>query len=350
MKQLKNLLLGKRRKALYLLNLVSLLLVCILCSNIKANAEELDIVVANEEEFLIFNSPHTRTIDYRIEKDSEGWFNVTLDLNYYITVNFLSYIIDIPQEFRTEKDGVISYNDPEILNYFSQYIESMKSSDENIFKIKSNNKFKVSDSGACYIDVKVKESQNTKAFILRVPVIVKLPCVGGGYTPQNNINKAHTKRLKNTLLFGYLVGPAPSSCVGEKSKCRVEIAKDKKFEKIVKSYTLKPKYFNNQKKKTISNIKRIGLKKNRTYYVRAYVYKKKNGVTFKSDEYYCDKIKVTKDYKIKNSFSGKKYKKWSYTETVKNNPSFVTVAKSYGIDYDNYTKFNSEQFYNLYTK
>lgn len=238
--------------------------------------------------------------------------------------NFVNYIIN---DLNMKQDD---------LNINRSHIISIKSSDSSVAKVKSNFQVEWVDAGAGYLDITIKESENYKQFVARYFYVVRPPFIGG-YTSPRNIEGDKGKKIKNTLYFCFLAtGHDMSEYVGRKSKCRVEIATDKNFKKIVKRYTYSPKQFNKGKSKSIKNIKKLGLKKNKTYYLRAYSYRdyKFNGYKFRfisRDGAITFKFKVNKKYYIKNN---KRIKNTLTTDTNDDIYTSKKILDLYGIEYE----------------
>ncbi len=154
---------------------------------------------------------------------------------------------------------------------------------------------------------------------------------------------------KYFIQFGPNCSRNTHGIIGKNSKSKVEIATDKNFKNIIKKYTLKPKYFNNQKVKIVNNIKDIGLKKNKTYYLRAYSYRKFNNLTIYSEEYYFWKFKIKKNGIVENDIHTKAKDKenWSGSVELNKNPDEKEILKAYGV---NYVDFDWLKFCELYQK
>ncbi len=227
-------------------------------------------------------------------------------------------------------------------------ILSVKSSNPDILNLNSKAIGETKDAGAGYIEIKVKETDKYKAFTIRMPFISYPASTLAGISPTNKYTKKG-KKVKNTLAFGPNCSRKMSGIIGKNSKSIVEISSDKKFNNIIKKYTLKPKYFNNQKVKIVNNIKDIGLKKNKTYYLRAYSYRKFNNLTIYSEEYYFWKFKIKKNGIVENDIHTKAKDKenWSGSVELNKNPDEKEILKAYGV---NYVDFDWLKFCELYQK
>ena len=221
-------------------------------------------------------------------------------------------------------------------------IQSVTSNNPNILKVVSSKKLVAKDAGATYLEVKMKETNEYKPFTIRIPVVV-YPSIQTGpiICSKEILKKGKYKYVPNTLAFSF-TSSAMGATISKNCKLRVDIAKDKNFKEIIKSYNLNYKYSNKSKVKEINNIKKIGLKKNKTYYIRGYAYKNYKDQKINSTEYYYGKFKVNKKGFIKrylsNSSSG-----WKDM----NNLESEEIIKLYDI---NHIDFEPDYFDEIYKK
>ena len=225
-----------------------------------------------------------------------------------------------------------------------QDIIDVKSSDSGVIYIDSNYKTTLKDAGVCYLEVTVGETTYYKSCVMRLPCIV-YPAGMGGMTssPQNICNKKG-KLKKNTMTFGFSCNENMSGKLGKTSKCKIEIATDRQFKNIIKSYDLPSKYFNNCKEVKINNLKKAKFKKNKYYYIRGYTYKNINNAVITSWNYQWSKFKINSKWKVISSW---KNKDWGFendfVDNVEDENALLQVISDY-------KKFDYIEFDNLYKK
>ncbi len=257
-------------------------------------------------------------------KNSYAAGEISPDNIYKNDIPWIAYILEIDNikeiyyyDYAGDRHAVEGYeyiaeiinnsNDGEF-SFTKNDIQSVTSNNPNILKVVSSKKLVAKDAGATYLEVKMKETNEYKPFTIRIPVVI-YPTTQAQDVLSNKVKliKGKYKYIPNTLAFS-AASAVMGATISKNCKLRIDIAKDKKFKKIVKSYNLNYKYSNKSKVKEINNIKKIGLKKNKIYYIRAYAYKKYKGQKINSTEYFYRKFKfnkkgIIKIYKISRSYN-----------------------------------------------
>lgn len=227
-------------------------------------------------------------------------------------------------------------------------IISITSSDESVIKVNSDGKVISGDCGFAFINISIRETEKYKAFNYKIYVLVYPPAIGGVGTGQlankkTKIQKGSIEKInqKNSLFFCQTFVGENSSfekvSIGKNSKCVFQIASDKNFKHIIKEYDLSPKYYNKAKEIKIKNIKKLKLKKNKTYYARAYAFHKYNDdLTLYCKEYGWFKFKFNK----KGYLPPKNYDE--DLKEMKKNPSDKEILQiMLGI-----TEYNTNHYFN----
>lgn len=266
----------------------------------------------------------------------------------------------IPDDCIYEVDGIYRYSGDVVfkkkaniydeLHQFFQWLKeddiiSIISSDQNIISTNSNGKVVAEDPGVAYLNISIKETENYKSFDVRYYVVVNIPKdsdIGIGQTVDKK-KKGEIRHgfyfpalKKNTLEIGNLPGPHKVAKWSKNTTLVYEIASDKKFNKIIKKY----KSSSNKTKKKIKNLKKIGIKKNKKFYVRVYAYKKiSDKITLYSENSQWADIKMMKNENLKNYHHG--YIKMK-------NPTDKEILMEFGIE--DRRNFDLGKFEALYKK
>lgn len=226
----------------------------------------------------------------------------------------------------------------------SNMIESIET-DNNIIKINKKGNIIANDAGIGYIDVSIKESDKYKPFKLRLYNLVYPTDLCGGvitgfraktYTMWKGF--AIPDAIPNT--FETTFYPPTHHFVGKNTKSVIELATDKNFKHIIKTWKVSPKCFNGEKPLKVKTLKKAKIKKCKTYYLRGYCYKKINNITIYSNEICKFRFKYNK-----KGFS--KITKSYFLKFNKNLPE-DEIYKAAGLNLKNY--FDHTEFDSLFLK